>query len=261
MYCVIQKIERRKPNTYGASKELEAYVSYTRKNGINKYGYRHTGGKFERPIKTAYRVSIHESKRINGVVTKKQYAVTTVGYYDLVEYGIYDCVSPPKVKELTEKLNISEDKFWDLLFAKIDPLQAKITAEFEQTDEYKTASRHREIIGKYTDNKAEFNKKYGFTGDIEYDCCYDVFGNVINQNYLNEIIQNYEKQQRSYGKSEYSNYSNYFNLKSNNYTDTERSYLKKIYRILSKQFHPDNVNGDGNIMRFINDKLKKEWEI
>ncbi len=89
MYCVIQEIERKKPNPYGASKELEAYSPFEIE-GRAKWSYRYTDDKFERPIKTAYKISIHESRRVNGVVTKRQYVITTVDYYYLAENWIGD---------------------------------------------------------------------------------------------------------------------------------------------------------------------------
>ena len=69
MYCVIQEIQLKKANPYGEYRELEAY-SCSAWNGLAKWTYHYTGGRFERPIKTAYKISIHESRRVNGVVTR-----------------------------------------------------------------------------------------------------------------------------------------------------------------------------------------------
>lgn len=102
MFCVIQEIQLKKANPYGEYKELEAYSPY-KVDGKPKYAYSYTGGRFERPIKKAYKVSIHQSKRANGVVTKKQYVVTTADYYSLVDFGIYDCVMNSKIESIAEK--------------------------------------------------------------------------------------------------------------------------------------------------------------
>ena len=80
-------------------------------------------------------MSIHQSKRVNGVVTKQQYAVTTAGYYDLAEYSLYDCVNEKRLNEIAVKLNTAADSLWDLMIAKLEPLQDRIRAEFRKTEE------------------------------------------------------------------------------------------------------------------------------
>ena len=47
-------------------------------------------GKFERPHREAYKISVHVSRRENGKVKKRQYPIGTVGYYALIEWGLYD---------------------------------------------------------------------------------------------------------------------------------------------------------------------------
>ena len=58
------------------------------------YAYRMTGGRFERPIRKAYKVSIHKSYREDGKVKKKQWVIGTMEYYNIATncYWIGDCV-------------------------------------------------------------------------------------------------------------------------------------------------------------------------
>jgi len=266
MYCVIQKIRLKKPNTNGAYKELESYILFTR-NGNPKYAYQRTGDKFERPIRTAYKISVHESKRVNGVVTKKQFVITTIGYYTFAEdwfaLGDYD----EKLTNISEKLNVDINMLYDIIDAKIVPLQECIQAEFRQTDEYKKTTEHDRIISQYKNAKAEFAEKYDCS-DLEYDFCFDVFGELMNQPYYEKIIKNYEAK-RSYRENFYNNHSKSkfdkddFNLSgtsASRYNEAEKSMLKDFYRMLSKAYHPDITKSDGKEMQFIN-KLKESWGI
>ena len=71
MYCVIQELQLKKADTNGAYKGLAVFTNPFNMRNIPQYGYCDAGERFERPIKTAYKISVHESKRVNGVVTKK----------------------------------------------------------------------------------------------------------------------------------------------------------------------------------------------
>ena len=95
MYCVIQEIELKKQNTYGEYKELEAYKSTWFINGVEggTYSYRYTGDRFERPIRKAYKISVHHSYREAGKVKKKQWTLGTLEYYYIATDSCYigDC--------------------------------------------------------------------------------------------------------------------------------------------------------------------------
>ena len=223
MYCVIQETQRKKPNKNGANKILEAYSPFDL-NGKTKYSYQFTGERFERPIATAYKISIHESRRVNGVVTKKQIPITTVGYYDLVEWWIGDCVQTGKVESAAEALGVSIEAVWAAIDAKVNPLQERIKAKFAKTEEYKTKAKHDRILKKYFAKRTAFSKAYGVSIDV-YDFCYNVFGEVMNQSYIDEIIEANKRRQSSssyrdrnqsnYGNS--SQYSSYFQTASSTY--------------------------------------------
>lgn len=268
MFCVVQEIQRKKPNQYGGYRELEAYSPYEIR-GRPKYSYRHTGGRFERPIRTAYKISIHESKRAGGVVIKKQYAVTTVGYYDLAESWIGDCVISKKLEAIAASLNTTTDELWTVINAKVDPLQERIKAEFEATPEYETRVKHEKILSKYNAKKAAFAKGWGVDADT-YDYCYNIFGEVVNQAYVDQIMaagRQREQAYSSYRKTASSNYSGYdhsklFGSTSPTYTAADKERLKKFYKSLSKIYHPDlNHDTDTHAEMVLLNRLKEQWGV
>lgn len=267
IYCVIQELQTKKTNPYGYSKFLETYASTF--NSKTYWSYRHSEEKFIRPHKKAYKISIHESKRINGVVTKKQCSVTTINYYSLAEYGWYDCINENILKDIADTLNITLDDLYEIIEQKIDPLVDKIRTEFESTEEYITHKIHQELIQEYNRAKNEFAKLYEVDAS-EYDYCYDLYGKLMNKNYLDKIRADY-KAKRSYQEKTYSNYKktwedfnnkygSYSNLGNSNHTSIDKDILKKFYRALSKSFHPDNAKDDGKMMKLVN-QLKEEWGI
>lgn len=265
MFCVIQEIQRKKPDRYGAYRVLEAYSPYEI-NGRPKWGYRYTGDRFDRPIMTAYKVSIHESKRVNGVVTKQQLVVTTVSYYDLTEYWIGDCMRGGKLESIAASLNVTVENLWELINAKVDPLQERITSEFKKTEEYKTHAKHATILTKYSSKKAAFAKAYGVDPDT-YDYCYNIYGEVMNQAYLDEIMEAdrvRRETSRSYRAKPSGNYdySKLFSASSGAYSAEDKAILKKFYKSLSKLYHPDmNRDIDTHAEMVLLNRLKEEWGV
>ena len=246
----------------GAYKELK--VCKTESNqGYISYGYIYTGGRFDRPIRKAYKISIHKSYRENGKVKKKQYSICTMSYYDIIDFGIYDCADR-KVKALAEELNIDAENIYNLIYKKYDPLEERIRKEFEETEEYKVYSKHKSIIDAYTKARDKFEEKYG--GDT-YKHYYDVFGVLREPEKLEAFKKQYESKkeyERSYYKNYKNNYSNnysgYSSNKQSTYTDEEKAYLRKIYKAAAMKLHPDVSKDNGESMQFLN-KLKEEWGI
>lgn len=265
MYCVIQEIELKKYNEYGAYKELEVYKIEWSRNGQEhiKYGYRYTGDRFFRPIRKAYKISIHKSYRENGKVKKKQYSICTMSYYDIIDSSLYD-YADRKINMLSDELNVDPESIYNLIYKKYEPLEERIRKEFEETEEYKTSSKHESIIKAYIRTKGEFEKKYG---NNTYDYYYDVFGVLREPEKLEAFKKQYETKkeyERSYYESYKSNYSNNYSSYSSNigstYTDKEKEYLKKIYKAAASKMHPDITKDNGEGMKFLN-KLKEEWGI
>ena len=281
MFCVVQEVRRRKPNKHGAYKELAVFSFPPFTIGdVTKpvtYRYEKSGERFERPVRKAYKVSIHESKRINGVVTKKQFAVTTLGYYELAEYPLWDCFNWKRLTGIANELGTDIDRLSMLIEAKIEPLRERILEEYSQTDEYKTVRRHEETISAYREAKKKFADDYGCSAD-EYDYCFDVFGNLMNRAYLDGVVDGHKKRS-SYHKQERSNYSHsgesgdsggdwsWDDFKkylpgSDSYTDADKTMLKKFYRSLSKEYHPDaNLGKDTTWEMQLLNRLKDAWGV
>lgn len=268
MYCVIQEVELKKENTYGEYKELEAYFTSWVIDGVEggTYGYRYTGDRFKRPIKKAYKISIHKSYRENGKVKKKQWVICTMRYYDIAcTWGswIGDYCN---LNAKCEAIGITEDELCKLVYEKLDPLVEKIEKEYQQTEEYKTHEKHRKIIDKYLEDKSKFEEIYGSN---LYDKCYDVFGTLRNSELLESIKRQYEsakEYQRSYYENfnsnykSYNSYGGYSNNKQSNYNEEDKDKYKKIYKTLAKAYHPDIAKDDGEMMKIVN-QLKEEWGI
>ncbi|MDT8715550.1 hypothetical protein IAI10_02605 [Clostridium sp. 19966] len=270
MYCVIQEIETKKANPFGGLKKLEAYQTIWSdgNNEYKKWCYRYTGGRFQRPIKKAYKISIHKSYREHGRVKKKQWPLCSIGYYDVLVFDIYEHIRTDRVEEIIKDLEISEEEFWDIVYEKYNPLRERIEKEFQQTEEFKVKEEHDRITTIYAASKADFEGKYGRD---TYDYCYDVFGVLRNVEYLKKLQDEYEANQRFYEKyRSYSNssqgnysdndYSSYFKSKDSTYTDKEKEYLKVMYKAAALKLHPDIKKDNGEGMKFLN-KLKDQWGI
>lgn len=274
MHCYIQELQMKSSNSVGCGKELCVTTTNWTMNGIpyTSYGYTYSEERFERPIKTAYKVTLHGKSYRNekGQVTKKQYHVTTIKYYDLVDFSWHDCVISGKIDDIAEEMGIDYELVWEEIAKKLDTLQDKVNAEFEQTEEFKVKEKHDAILRKYRIKKHEFAETYEVQ-ENEYDRCYDIFGKLRNKEYLEKIKRDYkarkdyEEQSRSYQRDYQSNYSYYSgsygtgSLNSGLSTEKEKEYYKKFYRTLATKYHPD-VTGDGEAMKFLN-RLKESWGV
>ena len=188
MYCIIQELSTKRADSFGAYKGIELSTNpFNFRRTIPQYGYFECGERFERPMKKAYKISIHESKRVNGVVTKKQYVVTTVNYYifatDFFCLGEYH----EKIADIAHKLNTDTSTIYDLIENKVAPFEKLIRDEFMQTEEYAVVQSRKALVAEYETRKAEFAKKYNID-DSEYDFCFDVFGNIVNAEHYERII-------------------------------------------------------------------------
>ncbi len=272
LFCVIQEIETKKSNKYGYPKEIISnYYQWTiGGEDMSHYSYHYSEERFERPIKKAYRISIHHSYRENGKVKKKQYVLCTVNYYDLAtdSFNFYDWADS-KICKVAEELNESIDDIYELVEDKIKPLREQIQAEFSKTEEFITHQEHEKVTTIYAARKVQFGEKYGVNSS-EYDKCYDVFGEFKNPEYLEKIKREFQqrKESRSYYEKYYNNYtgnssnnrSSYHDLFSNNYADNDKEILKQFYRVLSKKFYPDaNPNQDTSEQMKLLNQLKSDW--
>ena len=255
MYCVIQEVNRKTPSK-GNPKRLEV-DTYTINNKII-YSYYYSEETFERPIKKAYKITIHHSFRENQKVKKKQYSICTIGYYDFVDGMYYDTIED-KTKDLSKKLQMSEDKLTILVYEKLNPLKDKIILEYEKSEEGKACKMHKSTIKKYHKAKSNFEQKFGYG---TFDCCYDVFLNLRNSEYLDKLmgISSYQKQKKNSNHTS-SSYQN--KKKKSNHSKSEKEILNSVYKELAMKFHPDkNNNSEESLwaMKIINE-WKEGWNI
>ncbi|WP_438351576.1 hypothetical protein ACP8HI_13595 [Paenibacillus sp. FA6] len=269
MYCVIQKITNKKPNPYGAYKELIVDTfSYSMNGKLSdtKYTFHYRGERFYRPILDAFKISIHESYREDGKVKKKQWVICTMGYYSLIDSWVGDHYMSSVLQDKLQAMDITEEQLQDMIYEKLQPIIDQVAAEFESTEEFKTDQKHKEIIEIYHQAKKDFDQLYG---NDTYEYCFDVFGELRCPEYLERLKAQkkaqQEYQERSYQSSNQSNYnyedySSYYANVPSTYGEEDKARLKLIYRTLSKKFHPDVTKDDGEIMKLIN-KLKDQWGI
>ncbi len=274
MHCYIQEIQMKNSNSIGCGKELCVTTSNWTMNGITytNYGYTYSDEKFERPIKTAYKVTLHDKsyRDKEGKVRKNQFHITTIKYYALVDFGWYDCIISSKIDDIAEEMGIAPEIVWAEIENKLDALQDKVRDEFAQTEEYKVKEKYDAILREYKAKKHEFAEKYEVQ-ENEYDRCYDIYGTLRNSEYFEKIKREftarkeYEKKSSSYRRDYQSNYNDYsgnyrsLSMNSGLSNEKEKEYYKKFYRTLATKYHPD-VTGDGEAMKFLN-RLKESWGI
>jgi hypothetical protein len=276
MYCVIQEIETKTVPRLGYAKDLQSCFiesSFMGKD-TSHYFFKESAERFERTIRKAYKISLHESYREQGKVKKKQYSLCTVNYYDVAEgwFNVYDYCAR-KIENISKITGKSIDSLYDMIDSKTDPLIESIEKEFHRTEEYKTHKDHEKIKAAYNDRKRKFASKYDCS-DSCYDEIYDGYGSLKNKNRLDEVIKEakerreYEEKSRSYQEQFYSNYSKYFSGSSGSYFESNHSNhgeedketLKQFYRVLSKKFHPDsNPDKDTSKEMKLLNTLKTEW--
>ncbi|HBB28305.1 MAG TPA: hypothetical protein DC000_03475 [Clostridiales bacterium] len=277
MFIVVQEVALKKQNTYGTSKYIETSQMTFTIGEVTKTKNYHSNSseRFERPIKKAYKISIHKSYRESGKVRKQQRVIATVDYYTLIDFWIGDCLIHSRIEDIAKCFSVSSDELYNMIYEKIEPLSEHINKEFETTEEYHARVEQRNIIDIYMKAKDSFAKKYNVDSD-EYDYCYNVFGELTNEEYLNKIKEQYKQKSSyyedffnnyskgSYSNNSYSNYnsSSYFNLKQNNYTEDEKKKLNSFYKVLAKKFHPDLNPGNDTTeeMQLLN-KLKEDWSL
>jgi hypothetical protein len=274
MFVAIQEIQLKKPNKGGAYKEYKVGSGSFHIGSVAKTFYtyypNYDAGRFERSHREAYKISVHQSYRENGKPKARQCVVATIGYYTFAEDGLlYDYVESG-LEHAAAMFGTSEGMY-DLVEANTAPLIKKIQKEYRKTEEYKTVSERDKIQKQYKRAKEAFATKYGVNAD-EYDYCYDIFGHVMEPDYLEEIIkraQSYSSYSNSssgnysYGSSSSGkDYSSYFKTNSSNYTDEEKQTLKKFYKKLAMEFHPDrNPDADTTKEMQLLNKLKEDWNL
>ncbi|MBE1557029.1 hypothetical protein [Sporosarcina limicola] len=270
MFCSIQKIQNKKVDQFGARKKLEVSETSWFTGGVKRveYGYRYGFDRFERTILDAYKISIHHSYRQDGKVKKKQWSICTMSHYNLIEGSWYrDYMLHDELQAKLDSMGIDEEELTRLISVKLDPLSEQVKAEFELTEEYQVSQKHKEILISYTKNKQEFENRYG---KDTYDYIYNIYGDLMNDDKLKEVIRmrkqqeedlkNSYKQSQSYSSGSYDYSSLFGDIGGGTYSDEEKKMLNEIYRHASLKFHPDAKSGSSEKMVFLN-KMKREWKI
>jgi len=262
MFCVIQEIPLKKKNDQGSKKRLETYTYKANGRTINSYRHSHDD-KFDRPIQKAYKISVHQSSRVNGKVVKQQNVIGTWEHYHLCEYGLNLDEYPycDKILNMAHKLGIDDEKLCNMIYKKVNPLIDRIRAEFQETEEYETSKKHSKILDEYRRKRNAFKKEY-FCTDHEYDSCYDLYGNLTDKKYRDELKARAEAYNQEQEKQDeyYKQFHESIKTGKTNFTEYETEMLKGFYRTLSKVYHPDLKGGSEEAMQFLN-KLKESWNI
>lgn len=267
MFCVIQKLQNKRPNVKGEHKELVVTeTTFFTASGVI-YGYSYAGGRFERPILDAYKISIHYSYREDGKVKKKQWSICTMSHYDLLFEHPSDFTNQQKLEQQLREMELDEDDLFDMIWSKLEPIYKEIRAAYEQTDEFKASQQHQAIIRAHIEAKIKFDDIYG---KGEYCHCYDVFGVLRNPDYLKQLqdkkaanddyTHRSQEQQHKQFNDYYNSGSSYYKTPSSNYTEDEQAILKEMYLMASKKFHPDISKDDGSKMKLLTG-LKDKWGI
>lgn len=278
MFCVIQEVEIKKIPA-GEAKEIKVYETTWTIDGVSNstWGWSYSDERFDRPVRKAYRISIHESYREAGKVRKKQTVICTIGYYEIVDWGswIGDYIIGG-LKRKADALGLSEEVLSDMVYKKFQPIIDRVEAEFQKTKEYKAREEHRRILKEHNQRVEAFKEKYD-TSESEYKRCYDVFGNLRSPEALKKVKADYkakrdyerrsQKESRSYYERFFNNYSgnsgsSYGDIFSSNHNEDNKAMLKKFYRTLSKAYHPDSNPGvdTSEEMKLLN-QLKSDWGV
>lgn len=274
MFCVVQALQRKKENAYGDYREYEvSSITIQFQDGTSKthYSYypNYKAGRFERPHREAYRIGIHESRREGGKVVKKQCAIATIGYYDFADrFSPYDYIDSG-INRAADVFGVDYETLFSLVEQKVQPLADKIKREFHKSEEYKACRQREKVEKAHQKAKKKFGEQYGVDPD-EYDYCYNIFGELMEEEYLEQIIRQYEQRQeahRSYRESKRSTYESYsyggYSIPvSSTYDEDEKNILKEFYKKLSKIYHPDlNPGVDTTPHMQLLNKLKESWSI
>ncbi len=272
MFCVIQEVQLKKPNTHGAWREYEVTDMHITMNGdtMHHYGYYPVddAGKFERPHREAYRVSVHFSYRQGGKPRKRQYSLCIASWYDFADgyFSLYDWAGS-RIERVAEAESVDIDQIYSIVEEKIKPLEKEIQKQFHKTEEYKAEKAREKLLKDYQKRKKEFAKQYG-QQEAVYDNIFDIYGTLRDADYLTRLQREKQQEQAwqreqerswsSYSETGRRNYSSF--ASTGGYSEADRTHLKEFYRLLSRKFHPD-LNPDRDTteaMKLVN-RLKDDW--
>ena len=198
MFCVIQEVQRKKPDPYGEHKEIIPYPLEMSINGVEQvptWHWKWSEERYDRPRLEAYKITIHHSYREGGKVRKRQYSVCTMSYYDICESWYGDCILGG-VEALADRIGINAAELCEIIDSKLEPLRERLEADFHKSAEYIAKQEHRRILDTHNKARAAFSEEYG-VDTSEYDKCSDVFGALRNPAYLEQIKEAHKARKES----------------------------------------------------------------
>jgi len=268
MKCVIREKEQSKVYSVGEPKEIIVDKREWSKDGHQgfTYSYHMSKERFERENRTIYDVYI-ETEEEDG--TQEAVKLGTMGYYDLADFGYEDCIGERIIENAAKELKVEASAVQKLIEVPLKELEKKVEADFAATEEAKAKKEHEEVLQKYHKARRDFSMQYGFN-PVEYDRCYNVFGQLMDAEYLShlkDILAEREKMKhhsRRYRKEEsQKRFHQYLHESSSTeYDADEQVMLAKFYKLLAKKYHPDaNPGVDTSEEMTLLNKLKKQWNV
>lgn len=270
MKCTIKETEKEIKYQIGEPKEIVVDKSEWEKDGHRgaTYSYHMSKERFERTNLKCYNIYVGwEDKAPEGA--EQEVKLCTMGYYDFVDFNYEDCLGERMLEMVAKKLMTTVDEVLKAITKPLKDLQSVVRDEFSRTEEFRVKKQHEEVLQKYKKAKHDFMMQYGFSA-VDYDRCYNVFGQLMDAEYLSQLNKRLEEreamrnQSRRYRKTEsQKRFHEYLHAsRSVEYSEQEQLILSKFYKLLAKKYHPDaNPGVDTSEEMTLLNKVKKEWGI
>ena len=268
MKCVIREKEQAKVYSVGEPKEIIVDKREWSKDGHQgfTYSYHMSKERFERENRRIFDVYIETECED---CAQEAVKLGTMGYYDLADFGYEDCIGERILENAARELKTDVASIQRVIDAPLKELERTIVEEYSKTEEAIAKKEHEEILQKYHKTKRDFSMQYGFN-PIEYDRCYNVFGQLMDAEYLahlKDILAEREKMKnhsKKYRKTEsQKRFHQYLHESSSTeYSKDEQVMLSKFYKLLAKKYHPDaNPGVDTSEEMTLLNKLKRQWNV
>lgn len=269
MKCIIRERKQKESHSIGEPKEIlvdSIEWEYEGHRG-HSYSYHMSKERFERNNAIKYDIYI-EKESVAGE-DAQEVLLGMIGYYDFVEFGYEDCLGERKLENTAKELNVNKEELLAVIREPLEQLQSKIRAEFSRTEEAHAKKEHEEIIAKYHKAKRDFSLQYGFPAR-DYDRCYNVFGQLMDEEYLGRLQQRLkDREQMKFESKRYRKeqsqkrfHESLHSSTSVDYSVDEQVMLSKFYKLLAKKYHPDaNPGLDTSEEMTLLNKLKRQWKV
>lgn len=263
MRCIIREKES-KQHSFGEPKEIVVDQREWQKDGQQGYTYSYhmSTERYERNQNKSYTILVTNEAGVEEVIG-------TLGYYEFVDFDYEDCIGDRRLESAAKELGVEKEAILQVIKEPLMKLQSQIRSEFDQTEEAIAKREHEEIFQKYHQAKREFSMQLGFQ-PIEYDRCYNVFGQLMDSEHLGRLKDIVKKREdrkhesKRYRKSQSQKrfHESLHVHRTVEYTEEEQVMLTKFYRLLAKKYHPDaNPGIDTSQEMTLLNKVKKHWHI